>query len=222
MGTQVVTEIIWRVRQLIHDSAGSRWDDTEMLKWLNDSLLETVLHKPTANSKRVTLNLVTGTVQALPATAVQLLRISHNKTSSTSIRIIDQDRLDAADPSWRVSTVATQTVDVQHYMYDALVPKEFHVYPANYGSGQLEATVSETPPTISTMASIFPLEDIYGPAIVDYLLYRAYSKHSKFAGNEQRASNAYNRYLQQLGTKFQAETAIQPNTTNKNPQTGVE
>jgi len=219
---QQVTEIIWRVRQLIHDSAGSRWDDTEMLKWLSDGLLETVLHKPTANTKRVTLQLVVGTVQSLPTTAIQLLRISHNTTSSSSIRIIDQDRLDAADPSWRTSTTATRTVDVQHYMYEALAPKEFHVYPPNTGAGQLEATVSETPLEVTSMTANFPLEAVYGPAIVDYLLYRAYSKHSKFAGNEQRASNAYNRYLQQLGTKFQAETAIQPNTTNKNPQTGVE
>lgn len=222
MGTQAVTSTIWRVRQLIHDSAGSRWDDAEMLKWLNDGLLETVLHKPTANSKRVTLQLASGTVQSLPTSALQLLRISHNKVSSSSIRFIDQDRLDAADPYWRVSSADTRTVDVQHYMYDPIAPKEFHVYPANTGTGQLEATVAETPSNITNMQTIFPLEDVYGPAIVDYLLYRAYSKHSKFAGNEQRAANAYNRYLQQLGVKAQGEAMLSPSVTNKNPQTGVE
>lgn len=222
MGTQAVQEVVWRVRQLIHDSAGSRWDDAEMLKWLNDSLLETVLHKPTANSQRVTLQLDTGTVQSLPTSAVQLLRISHNSVSYGSIRVIDQDRLDAADPNWRVSDVNTNTTDVQHYMYDPLAPKEFHVYPANNGAGQVEATVSQTPTNITSMNALFPLEDIYGPAVVDYLLYRAYSKHSKFAGNEQRAANAYNRYLQQLGVKAQGEAMLQPSVTNKNPQTGVE
>lgn len=218
MGTVAVSEVVWRVRQLIHDSAGSRWDDTEMMRWFNDGIAELMTAKPTANSKRVTIALQAGTIQALPANALQLLRITHN-SSGASIRIVDQDRLDAVEPTWRTKT---PTAAVQHYIYDPEIPREFEVYPPNTGGGSVAAVVSQEPSRITSMAQLMPVEDVYIPVMVDYLLYRAYSKHSKFAGNEQRARNAYTQFAQALGIKFQAEAGLDPNITNKNPQTGVE
>ena len=210
MGTQSISEVVWRVRQLIHDSAGSRWADTEMLKWFNDGLAELVLLKPTANSQRLTLSLAAGTVQELPAGSLLLLRITHN-TSGAGIRLVDQDRLDASAPTWRV---APSTVDIQHYMYEPEVPKEFQVYPPNTGAGSVEATVTIEPTRVTSVSDLLPLDDIYIPTLVDYLLYRAYSKHSKFSGNEARANNAYQRFGQALGVKMAQETSLDPNITN--------
>jgi hypothetical protein len=210
MGTQSVSEVVWRVRQLIHDSAGARWDDTEMLKWFNDGLAEVVLLKPTANSQRLTLSLVVGTVQELPAGSLLLLRITHN-ASGAGVRLVDQDRLDASAPTWRV---VPSTVDIQHYMYEPEIPKEFQVYPPNTGAGSVEATVSIEPTRVTSVSDLLPLDDIYIPTLVDYLLYRAYSKHSKFSGNETRANNAYQRFGQALGVKMAQETSLDPNITN--------
>jgi hypothetical protein len=214
MGTEPVSEIVWRVRQLVHDSSGARWSDAEMIKWVNDGLNQTVLFKPTANSIRISIPLAVGTIQDLPASAFQLLRITHN-TTGESCRVIDQDRLDAANPMWRV---ATQTSTVEHYMYEPEIPREFQVYPANDGTGSVEATVSGVPTRVVTMTDPIPLDNIYGPVLVDYLLYRAYSKHSKFAGNEQRAANAYQRFAQSLGMKVQSEGSLDPNITNVDAQ----
>lgn len=213
MGTQAVSEVIWRARQLIHDTAGARWVDAEMLKWFNDGMAEMVLLKPSCNTKRVTLTLVAGTVQQLPAGAVQLIRITHNTSGGAPVRPIDQDRLDAAAPGWRAMAA---TVVVDHYMYDPSVPTEYQVYPPNTGAGSLQAAVGMEFTRVDAIGTPIPPQDIYIPALTDYLLYRAYSKHSKFAGNEQRALAAYTRFAQALGVKLTQEQALDPNKTNKN------
>jgi len=218
MGTELVSDIVWRVRQLVHDAAGARWEDAEMLKWANDGLREIVLFKPSANATRETLSLSPGTVQELPDDCAQLVRITHN-TSGAAVRLVDMDRLDASAPAWRT---AAETSAVEHYMYDDDSPQEFQVYPPNDGNGSLEAVVAKHPTKIQFMADTFPLSDIYVPAMVDYLLYRAYSKHSKFAGNENRAAAAYQRFAQALGVKRMNETQGDPNVTNKNETQGVE
>ena len=218
MGTEVVTEIVWRVRQLVHDSAGSRWTDQEFMHWINDGLREIVMLKPSANAVRVTLDLDPGTIQALPDGAVQLLRVTHN-TGGAGVRIVDQDRLDAVDPSWRSENAQTTVV---HYMYDKETPMEYQVYPPNTGSGSLEASVAMEPTKITAIGETNPLPDIYVPALVDYLIYRAYSKQSKYAGNSQRAAAAYQRFAQALGIKRTIEVESDPNTTNKAETQGVE
>lgn len=212
-----VTDIVWRVRQLIHDSAGARWTDDEMLRWINDGLRELVLLKPSANAQRVTLNLVAGSVQELPTGGMQLIRITHN-TSGNAIRICDQDRLDATAPSWRADP---ETGTVVHYMYSDESPYEFQVYPPNDGTGRVEASVAMEPTQVTAMGQANPLADIYIPALTDYLIYRAYSKHSKHAGNEQRAMNAYGRFAQALGVRRTNEIEGDPNLTNKDAR-GVE
>lgn len=218
MGTTTVTEIFSRARDLVHDSAGSRWVDAELIRWFNDGLKEVVLHKPSANSARTTLTLVAGSIQELPAGAIQLLKITHNSTSKKACRFVDQDRLDAAEPGWRA---APGTVDADHYMYDPETPMEYQVYPPNTGGGQLEATLATEPADVTTVGETIPLNDIYVPCMVDYLIYRAYSKHSKFTGNEQRAKNARERFLTALGVKMQLEQRLDPRQTIRDEQ-GVE
>lgn len=212
-----VQDIVWRVRQLVHDSAGARWTDDEMIRWVNDGLREIVLLKPSSNAQRKTLQLVAGTVQELPVGSLQLIRITHN-TSGSAIRLVDQDRLDATAPNWRIEAEAAQVV---HYMYSDEAPEEYQVYPPNNGVGSVEASVAMQPTEVTAMGNPNPLNDIYIPALTDYLIYRAYSKHSKHAGNEQRAMNAYSRFAQALGVRRTNEIEGDPNLTNKDAR-GIE
>jgi len=213
-----VTDVVWRARQLIHDSAGSRWDDTEMLHWFNDGARELIMLKPSASADRRTISLVAGTVQTIPDDAAQLLRITHN-TGGPAIRLIDQDRLDASVPTWRTET---PTSEVFHYMYDEEDPREFQVYPPNDGTGAVEARCAMMPRVLTHISQDFPLEEFYIPVMVDYLLYRAYSKHSKFSGNENRAAGAYQRFAEKLGVRNQLEIVKDPNITNKGMPEGIE
>jgi hypothetical protein len=63
---------------------------------------------------------------------------------------------------------------------------------------------------VNTGASI-ALNDIYANVILDYVLYRAYSKDSDYAGNAQRAANHYTAFNNSLGNRVQVEQIATPN-----------
>ena len=54
------------------------------------------------------------------------------------------------------------------------------------------------------------LDDVYANALIDYVLYRAYSKDAEFASQEPLASKYYSQLLNHLGLKEQAEGAAEP------------
>jgi hypothetical protein len=60
------------------------------------------------------------------------------------------------------------------------------------------------------------LLDIHANALLDYILYRAYSKDSEYAGNAQRAVNHYTAFMNALGVEIKATLAVAP-TTRGNP-----
>ena len=52
--------------------------------------------------------------------------------------------------------------------------------------------------------------DIYGNVVLDYILYRAYSKDSEFAGNQTRAASHYAAFAASLEMEIKATLAVQP------------
>ena len=52
--------------------------------------------------------------------------------------------------------------------------------------------------------------DIYGNALQDYILYRAYTKDSEYAGNAQRAVAHYTAFANSLGIEIKATLAVAP------------
>ncbi|MCK7581011.1 MAG: hypothetical protein MZV65_38935 [Chromatiales bacterium] len=60
------------------------------------------------------------------------------------------------------------------------------------------------------MATPIKLDDIYANAILDYVLYRAYSKDAEYAANAQRAALHYQAFTNALGVKTQVDTNNDP------------
>ena len=58
--------------------------------------------------------------------------------------------------------------------------------------------------------SVIAIDDVYGGALLDLVLYRAYSKDSKYAGNGSRALAHRTAALETLGVKEQAEVGHEP------------
>jgi hypothetical protein len=56
------------------------------------------------------------------------------------------------------------------------------------------------------------LPDIYGNALGDYVLYRAYTKDSEYAGNAQRAVAHYTAFANALGIEIKGTLAVAPVT----------
>ena len=54
--------------------------------------------------------------------------------------------------------------------------------------------------------------DIYGNVVQDYVLFRAYSKDSTYAGNGNRAQAHYTMFANALGIEVKATMAVSPVT----------
>ncbi len=57
------------------------------------------------------------------------------------------------------------------------------------------------------------IDDVYANALLDYVLYRAYSKDADYAGNAQLAVSHYQAFSNSLGVKKQNEIEQNPNLT---------
>ena len=216
MRTITAQEIINKVQIVLQDTTGIRWPDTtELLGWLNDGQREVLVFKPNANVVNTSIQLASGTKQSLPADGIQLIDVPRNMgsdgaTPGKAIRIAMREILDAQSPDWHTETPSATT---KHYMYTPLDPKHFYVYPPSNGAGQVELIYAAVPAKVATIANMISLDDIYSNVLVDYILYRAYSKDSDYAANPQRAAASQAAYTAALTGKAQAEVIVNPNTT---------
>jgi hypothetical protein len=214
MATVTVTSIISKAQTILQDTTGVRWPADELLGWLNDGQRETVLFKPNSCVKNIPVKLATGTKQSLPADAVQLIDIVRNmgldgNTAGRSIRIVMREILDAQVPDWHIANAAAT---VKHYIYNFLDPKTFYVYPPqpSINQGYVEAVYAATP-VDATLVSTISIDDIYQTVLLDYMLYRAYSKDTEYAADVNRAAAHQSAYLAALTGKAKVETGANPN-----------
>ncbi len=216
MATITGTNIVDRAAIVLQDTTGVRWpQDTELLLWLNDGQREIVLRKPDAYAQNETVALVGGTKQTIPATGIQLLDVIRNmgtggSTPGRAITRIDREILDEQRPDWHSSTANAES---KHYMFDTRDPKHFYVFPPQHATpGKVEMVYAASPTDLSALSSTITLDDIYSGVLLDYILYRAYSKDADLTPSApQRAVSHYNAFMASLGAKSQMELITNPN-----------
>ena len=221
--------IIRRAVETLQDTTSVRWPVNELVRYLNDGQREIVLYRPDSMVTNATLTCVAGTKQALPANGAKLIEVIRNAAATSakkSVRMINREILDAQTPGWHN---ITGSVDILHFMYDPRDPKTFYVYPPATTSAQLDIVYAAYPTDITEPADgalyaavtgNISLPDIYGNAILDYILYRAYTKDSEYAGNAQRAQAHYAAFNNALGNEIKATIAVAPNPVG-NPNRGT-
>ena len=222
MATITALSTLSKVQTILQDTTGIRWPiDGELLGWLNDGQREVVLHKPEASVKNESLSLSVGsTKQSIPASGIMLVDVIRNmgaagSTPGKAIRLVTRDVLDAQRPDWHSDTNDGGTI--QHFMYDPRDPKTFYVYPkAPATAHYIEVVYSAAPTDCATTAATIGVDDIYANALLDYVLYRAYSKDAEYAANGQLAMAHYTAFMNALGVKTQNEQSRNPNTTISN------
>lgn len=222
--TIAASSLVRRATDIIMDNTSVRWPVAELVRYLNDAQREVILVRPDAINKTATATLAAGTRQSLDAMALtpapsKLIEITRNIAATSAqkaVRLVPRQILDAQIPGWHA---IPGTVNILHYMFDARDPKTFYVYPPALDSAQLEIMYSAVPTDIAEPADgalhgdvvgEITLPDIYANALLDYILYRAYSKDSEFAGNAARAQSHYAAFTASLVAEIQATMAVQP------------
>ena len=216
--TIAAQSIIRRVVETMQDNTSVRWPVAELVRYLNDGQREVVLYRPDSMVTNATVALAGGAKQALPANGSKLIDVIRNTSGNKrSVRMTVRNILDTQSPNWYNLTGVTE---ILHYMYDARDPKVFYVYPPAASSGaSVELVYSAYPTDItepadgavySAVAGNISLPDIYGNVLADYILYRAYTKDSEYAGNAQRAQAHYAAFQAALTTEMAGTTGVAP------------
>lgn len=215
--------IIRRCVDTLQDSTSVRWPVAELVRYLNDGQREIVLHRPDAGLASATISCVAGTKQSIPPNGAKLIEVVRNaKPGGTfrAVRLINKELLEAQIPNWHTMTPQDE---VLHFMYDVRDPKGFYVYPPATTNARLDITYSAyptdvaEPPDGSTYTAVtgnIGVPDIYANALQDYILYRAYTKDSEYAGNAQRAQAHYAAFANALGVEVKATVAVSPSSVN--------
>lgn len=222
MATVKVVDLISRAQTLLKDVTAVRWSAVELQLWLNDSYREIVNIRPDANSQVGIYTCAAGFRQVITTIfprAERLLEVVRNTaatSNSKAVRVTDRKSMDEQLPNWLSSTAS---VSVERYMFDPKLPKQFLVYPPATVNSALEITYLEVPSphtltesqlTNPSTTTVINIDDGYANAILDYILYRAYTKDSEQAGNASRAVAHYQAMLASLGAKSQSDQSAQP------------
>lgn len=211
--------IIRRVVETLQDPTSIRWPVSELVRYFNDAQREIVMHRPDAAVTNASVPLVAGSRQALPAGGTKLLEVVRNSAGSKrAVRMTNREILDAQLPAWHAQAGVTELL---HYMYDLREPRVFYVYPPAAASGAaLDVTYASMAPDIveptegalyTAVTGDLGVPDIYANAVQDYVLYRAYTKDSEYAGNAARAQAHYAAFANALGVEIRGTVAVAPN-----------
>lgn len=207
----IAQDVISRALDTMQDPAGTRWPQVELLRFLTDGETEVVVRRPQAYVKRPNVPVVVGTtVQSLPADAITLIRVTHNVlldgTPSTALSKVDLDYMDRAVPTWHADAPATPT----QYMYNPLDPKVFFLYPRPALPGSVGVVYSAAPPPLTGANDVLVLDDSYLSPLLDYLLFRVFSKNASHAGQASRAKDHWGAFNLAVPSRTAVEQTVQP------------
>lgn len=219
MSTVKVVSLLSRAAVLLQDDDLVRWAPLDLQSWLNDGYRELVNLRPDANTIAAEYACQAGVRQVLSfSDAARLVSVSHNTATASNkynVVLVSSSSLDSQRRGWRAEP---QTINIEHYLFDPRTPKEFDVYPPATSAARLWVLYAAIPaPHTLTAeqlinqatAEVIRVDDAFANALLDYILYRAYSIDGE-SGSNGKAAAYYNTFRTALGEKGQSDAASQP------------
>lgn len=216
-----VSGITNRVAEILQDTANVSWTVAQLIEWVNDAIRALALVKPDSTAVTATQQLTASqTKQSLSgASDLRLIQLVRNMgangtTIGRAIRLGDMNSLDSFDPNWHT---ATPDSVVREYMFNAERPDEFWVSPPVHATTPVyvELIKSVLPASVSAITDTLPVKDIYGPPLIEWCCYRAFSRDSERTPNWARAARHFQAFFNLLQVKIQADMAINPKVREK-------
>lgn len=216
--------IVQRATGLLQDPTSVRWPVSELVRFLNDGQREIVMARPDAVNTTATMTLTAGTRQdlddaGLTVTPIKLMEVTRNMAATSTkqaIRMVKREIMDSETPGWHG---VASSVNILHFMFDQRDPKTFYVYPPATALAQVEINYSGYPTALTepiegslytAVTGNLTVPDTYANCLLDYLLYRSYSKDASYAGNAQRAAGYFQAFSAALGIERAATQGTAP------------
>ena len=218
MATTKIVSMLDRAEIISQDKTSVRWPKSEWLTWYNDAILFVVNHRPDKATKTINFNCdITNSKQTLPNDALGLFTVLRNVASGKPVRQLDRNQLDDQYSDWHLHT----DDNVDHYIFDQRDPKVFYIYPRPTTANHvLEIMYPYAPAAViisnfETDTQTIGVDDSFLNPILDFMLYRAYSKDADYAANGQRSMNHLTAAETSLGIKTKAD-AVTMQKENRN------
>jgi hypothetical protein len=206
MATVTVKDLIDQARAILQDPSAVRWSDIEFLGWINSAYREIVRHRPDSNSITANFSTTADTRQELPDDCAYLISVIRNEGGTKrAIRPIDRSVLDSQNPDWHTSSDSSSGNTTSYYVYEKDSLKVFYLYPAPTAGTIISIQYAGIPDAHTSTSDLISLDDTYAGLIVDYLLYRAYSKDAS-GGDSNLAQNYMQMFYNQLGAGVSSTT----------------
>jgi hypothetical protein len=214
---------------ILLDDEHVRWPLDELARWIDDGVSAIITAKPNTAPAIEEMTLARGTRQRLsddPA-IVRLLDVPRNMDVSRPgaggrmIRPTTRANLDTMEPRWHDPAYMPFRREVRQVVFDELDPRSFFTFPGNDGLGKVEILIAKLPKTVisqktgdgSTLSHWdcpIGIPDNYRTALLDYVLYRCFSKEEP-AASAGRAVTHYQAFASTVGIQVQVEKANGPN-----------
>lgn len=196
-----IRDVIGRCNKQLNDVLKIRYEDSTLLDYFNDSLRAMITVRADVGASVETLTCGPGSEQQLPDGAIRLLDITRVK-DGRAITPVPKEVLDSYDPMWH-----ERTGTPQRYCYDEQTPKVFWLCPAPRAIMEIEAKVSRIPAkvTLDGMDAAVPVDELYVNAIMEWILFRAFSEDAEGGANLQIAAQHLQIFNDQMGIKTQAD-----------------
>ena len=199
-----VSELITRAKITAQDVDFVQWPEAEWLSWYNECLLSLASARTDAGAETRTVTIVAGSMQNLPEDANKLIEVVRNHTSGRVIRFIDRKILDEQHPDWHKRT----DTEPLYYSYDTSVPNVYYLFPSVTGAAhKVDIVIAKSPPAATSSDTEMSVEDWFAPAIVDYILYRAYLKNAEYTNDLNRSEYFRRSFYERLGVESKISTA---------------
>lgn len=205
--TTLASAIIADAGIILNDAGAVRFTNAELLSWLNAGQVEIATLVPNSNAITLAIQLVAGVKQSAPADALRIVEFVRNmgangQTPGPAIYQIERKDMDAYERGWASDSPSSNVV---HAMYNAEDDnKTFYVWPPQSPIQQtfIEIIYAQTPAYLASANSPISISDYYRNPLLDYILYRAFSKDSEFANQAKRSQTHRKAFGDYLGIKY--------------------
>lgn len=203
-------EIIDEVSKQLNDTAFVTWTEASLREYITSAEQAIVNLRPDAFSTVTTMQMAVGAKQTIPTNALRLLDVKRNmgtdgNTPGRPVNAVEEEAVDLFELTEEAASVA-----IKDFSYDERVGDVFYVYPPSDGTGWLEIAISQIPPNITFNQQTLSVSDIYRNAVVQYVMFRAYSIEIDSVSSRQRASEHLANFYQLMGAKFQRDVQFSP------------
>lgn len=192
-------EIITDARGILNDTdvTQPRNGDTELLRYVNDGLLEIAQLRPSLFSERDTFALTANQChQEIPLSEGSEILEVIGIDGGAAFTVFDRMTMDQYQPAWRQDAAGTPE-QWSPVPSDAL---SFDVYPRPSTAVSVVFRFARTPSAYALGDTIALLPDSFKPALVDYVVNRAELKDDEHVLT-QRSTLLYASFLGKIGLK---------------------